>query len=113
MVAAIERWCSQDNIGAYPAFVAHADVIKLLVAYYMDLAPGRAGSLVIDNASVSMVELAQEIPPRVFAVGWSPRPGWLTPPTSKQPDKEASTAAKEASTGEEEKEAQNIGEQKM
>jgi probable phosphoglycerate mutase len=113
VVAAIERWCSQDNIGAYPAFVAHADVIKLLVAYYMDLAPGRAGSLVIDNASVSMVELEQEIPPRVFAVGWSPRPGWLTPPTPKQPDKEATTEAKEDSTKGEEKEAQNIGEQKM
>jgi broad specificity phosphatase PhoE len=29
-VAAIERWCAQEDIGAYPAFVAHADVIKLL-----------------------------------------------------------------------------------
>jgi broad specificity phosphatase PhoE len=90
VVAAVERWCSQDNIGAYPAFVAHADVIKLLVAYYMDLAPGRAGSLFIDNASVSMVELEPELHPRVFAIGWSPRPGWLKPPTPKQPEKEAS-----------------------
>jgi probable phosphoglycerate mutase len=113
VVAAIERWCSQDNIGAHPAFVAHADVIKLLVAYYMNLAPGRAGSLFIDNASVSMVELEQEIHPRVFAIGWSPRPGWLTPPTPKQPEKEATAEAREASTGGEEKEAQNIGEQKM
>lgn len=112
VVAAVERWYSQDNIGAYPAFVAHADVIKLLVAYYMDLAPGRAGSLIIDNASVSMVELEQEIPPRVFAVGWSPRPGWLTPPKPEQPGKEASSEANKANTGEE-KEAQNIGEQKM
>jgi broad specificity phosphatase PhoE len=113
VVAAVERWCSQDNIGAYPAFVAHADVIKLLVAYYMDLAPERAGSLMIDNASVSMVELDQEIRPRVFAIGWSPRPGWLKPPTPEQPAKEATTEAGATSTEKEEKAAQNVGEQKM
>jgi len=80
VVAAIERWCKQENIGAYPAFVAHADIIKLLIAYYTGLAPGRAGSMFIDNASVSVVELDGEHPPRVVAIGWSPHPGWLKPP---------------------------------
>jgi probable phosphoglycerate mutase len=113
VVAAVERWCSQDHIGTCPAFVAHADVIKLLVAYYMDLAVGRASSLVIDNASVSMVELAQDIPPHVFAIGWSPHPGWLKPPTPEQPDKEATAATGETSAEKEGKAAQNVGEQKM
>jgi probable phosphoglycerate mutase len=83
-VAAIERWRKQDNIGAYPAFVAHADVIKLILAHYMDLEAGRAGSLLIDNASVSIVELEEEQKPHVIAIGWSPRPGWLKPPLPEQ-----------------------------
>lgn len=80
-VAAVEHWCKQESAGAYPAFVAHADIIKLLIAYYTGLEAGRAGALFIDNASVSLVELDSEHRPRVFAIGWSPRPGWLKPPT--------------------------------
>ncbi len=80
-VAAVKRWCKQESAGAYPAFVAHADIIKLLIAYYTGLEAGRAGALFIDNASVSLVELDSERRPRVFAIGWSPRPGWLKPPT--------------------------------
>ncbi|HZR42847.1 MAG TPA: histidine phosphatase family protein [Ktedonobacteraceae bacterium] len=79
VVAAVERWLTKD-IGAYPAFVAHADVIKLIIAYYTGLEPGRAGSLLVENASVSVVEVEKEQRPRVLCIGWSPRPGWLTPP---------------------------------
>ena len=64
------------------AFIAHADVVKLLLAYYMRLDVGRAGSLTIDNASVSIVEIDHEGLSRVVAVSWSPRPGWLKPPLS-------------------------------
>jgi broad specificity phosphatase PhoE len=80
VVAAIERWLTKENIGAYPAFVAHADVVKLLIAYYTGLEPGRAGTLIIDNASVSLIELEDSKSPHVLAIGWSPRPGWLKPP---------------------------------
>lgn len=79
-VAAIDRWRAQEQIGAYPAFVAHADVIKLLIAYYTELEAGRAGSISIDNASVSIIELEDDHKPRVVAIGWSPNPGWLKPP---------------------------------
>jgi broad specificity phosphatase PhoE len=78
-VAAVERWRAQEQAGAYPAFVAHADVIKLLLAHYTGLEAGRAGSLAIDNASVSIVQLEEEHPPRVVAISWNPRPGWLNP----------------------------------
>lgn len=81
VVAAVERWCKQENIGAYPVFVAHADVVKLLLAYYSGLEVGRAGTLHIDNASVSIVELGDEPPPHVVAISWSPHPGWLKAPT--------------------------------
>src|SRR5438045_3833061 len=79
-VAAIERWRKLDSIGAYPAFVAHADVVKLLIAHYTGLEAKRAGSFMIDNASVSLVELDPEHSPRVLAIGWNPQPGWLKLP---------------------------------
>lgn len=79
VVAAVKRWLAKD-IGAYPVFVAHADVIKLLVAYYTGLEAGRASSLMIENASVSLVEIEEGQRTRVLSIGWSPRPGWLTPP---------------------------------
>jgi hypothetical protein len=34
----------------------------------------------IDNASVSLVELDPEHNPRVLAIGWNPHPGWLKLP---------------------------------
>ncbi len=80
VVSAVERWLKREGTGNYPAFVAHADVVKLLVAYYINLDVARAGWLHIDNASVSMIELEEEQRPRVMAIGWNPRPGWLTPP---------------------------------
>jgi len=89
-VAAIERWLKQDSIGAYPAFVCHADIVKLLIAHYTGLEAGRAGTLFIDNASVSLVELEGEHRPRVVAIGWNPHPGWLKPPepATEQPKSE-------------------------
>lgn len=81
-VAAIERWRAHETSGAYPAFVAHADVIKLLVAHYTGLEAGQAGKLMIDNASVSIVEVEDEKRPLVVAISWSPKPGWLKLPTS-------------------------------
>ncbi|HAG99573.1 MAG TPA: hypothetical protein DCL75_12160 [Ktedonobacter sp.] len=80
-LAAIERWATMESIGAYPAFVAHADVVKLIIAHYTGLEAGKAGRLFIDNASVSLVEIDSEHVQqmRVIAVGWSPHPGWLKP----------------------------------
>ena len=80
-VAAVERWRKLDSIGAYPAFVAHADVVKLLIAHYTGLEAKRAGSFMIDNASVSLVELDPEQSPKVIAIGWNPHPGWLKLPS--------------------------------
>ena len=81
VVAAVERWRAREDIGQYPVFVAHADVVKLIVAYYTGLETGKAGSLHIDNASVSLIEFEKEPPPHVVAIGWSPNPGWLKAPT--------------------------------
>lgn len=83
VVAAVERWRSQEDIGAYPVFVAHADVVKLLIAHYTGLETKRAGSIFIDNASVSLVEIDEEHQNQhVVSIGWSPHPSWLRPPSS-------------------------------
>jgi broad specificity phosphatase PhoE len=79
-MAAIERWRTQEPTGNYPAFVMHADIIKLIIAYYTGLDAGRAGTLFIDNASASLIEIEPESRPRVIAISWNPKPGWLTPP---------------------------------
>ena len=100
-LAAVERWRTMDSIGAYPAFVAHADVVKLLIAHYTGLDAGKASSLFIDNASVSIVEIESESEhiqhTRVIAIGWSPRPGWLKPAILEgQKDKEDSPAKEDS-----------------
>ena len=77
VVTAIERWLSQEATGPLPAFVTHADVIKLLLAHYLGLEAGRARSLSIDNASVSVVAVATDRSPLVLAISWNPQPGWL------------------------------------
>ena len=80
VVAAVERWRTSENVGSYLAFVAHADVVKLLLAHYMHLDVKRAANLAIDNASVSVIQIDTEERLRVVAIGWTPRPGWLKPP---------------------------------
>ncbi len=84
-VAAVERCLSQPDTGNYAVFVAHADVVKLLLAFYMGLDVKRAVWLAIDNASVSIVELEDDQQAHVMAVGWNPRPGWLKPPAPPAP----------------------------
>ncbi|HEX4203749.1 MAG TPA: histidine phosphatase family protein [Ktedonobacteraceae bacterium] len=106
VVAAVERWRTQEHIGAYPAFVAHADVVKLLVAHYTGLAAERAGSISIDNASVSLIELEPEQRPHVLAIGWCPNPGWLKLPIPEPSPKEAQEQGQDGNT-------QEAGEQKM
>ncbi len=82
VVTAVDRWLRKDAIGPLPAFVTHADVIKLLLAHYLGLEAGRARSLWIDNASVSVVALETDRSPLVLAIGWNPQPGWLQPSTT-------------------------------
>lgn len=78
-VKAVERWLNIDATGPLPAFVTHADVIKLLLAHYLGLQAERARSLWIANASVSVVALADDQSPRVLTIGWNPQPEWLQP----------------------------------
>jgi broad specificity phosphatase PhoE len=96
VVTAIDRWLKKDETGPLPAFVTHADVIKLLLAHYLGLEAGRARSLWIDNASVSVVALETDRSPLVLAIGWNPQPGWLQPSsTGSEPEKSEGNAGGE------------------
>ncbi|GCE11658.1 histidine phosphatase family protein [Tengunoibacter tsumagoiensis] len=108
VVAAVERWCAREGIGDRLAFVAHADVIKLLVAHYSGLPINRASSIMIDNASVSMIELTQEHPPHVVSIGWNPQPGWLkAPEAEKKKDEEPAPSIEQKEDAEQ---SQEVGE---
>ncbi len=97
VVTAIERWLKKDATGPLPAFVTHADVIKLLLAHYLGLEAGRARSLSIDNASVCVVALEADRLPLVLAISWNPQPGWLHSftPTLEQAKSEGNVAGEQ------------------
>lgn len=79
VVAAVQHWLENDALGPCVAFVTHDDVIKVLLAYYMALPLEHARTLVIGNASTSVVAMDGEHPARVLATSWSPSPAWLKP----------------------------------
>jgi broad specificity phosphatase PhoE len=97
VVTAIERWLKKDATGPLPAFVTHADVIKLLLAHSLGLEAGRARSIVIDNASVSVVAVETDRSPLVLAISWNPQPGWLQSltPTLEQTKSEGNVAGEQ------------------
>ena len=101
VVTAIERWLNKDTTCPLSAFVTHADVIKMLLAHYLCLEAGRARSLWIDNASVSVVALETDRSPLVLAIGWNPHPGWLHPSTtaSEQAKSEGNAVGEENAEG--------------
>ena len=79
VVRASERARRAPDLGEYVVLVAHADVIKLIVAYYTGMAHECIHFLPIDNASVTLLAFGErEHPPAVLALNWTPAPGWLT-----------------------------------
>src|SRR5262249_28909160 len=78
-VAVVEELRSDDSLGAYVVLVAHADVVKLILAYYTGTPVDCALFTSIANASISALLFADDSQPHLLAVNWTPFPGWLTP----------------------------------
>ncbi len=79
VVRAAERARRAPDLGDYVVLVAHADVIKLIVAYYTGMTHQCIHFLPIDNASVTVLAFGEhEHPPAVLALNWTPSPAWLT-----------------------------------
>lgn len=87
VVAAIEDIRRDPTLGEYIVVVAHADVIKLIVAHYTGVAVDRAPFLHVDNASITALGFEGERAPVLLTLNWTPLPGWLTP--WKAPDAQA------------------------
>lgn len=105
VVRAAERARRAPDLGEYVALVAHADVIKFIVAYYTGMPHQCIHFLSIDNASVTFLAFGEhEHPPALLALNWTPAPGWLTytpppPPAEAQPQADGQvTAAPEATS---------------
>lgn len=84
-VSAIEEALREPELGNYIAVVAHADVVKLIVAHYTQVPVLTARFLSISNASISALAFAENQPPHLLAMNWTATPGWLVPPLLKPP----------------------------
>jgi broad specificity phosphatase PhoE len=84
-VAALADVLADESLGTYIALVAHADVVKLILAYYSDTPVDTARFTSIANASISALLFADDAKPQVLAVNWTAFPGWLAPFTHKPP----------------------------
>lgn len=81
-VAAVEDVLRDPSLGNYIVLVAHADVIKLIVARYSGMSSIESiRFLAISNASISVLAFGEEAMPHLLAVNWTALPFWLFPPS--------------------------------
>ncbi len=97
-VRVAERARHAPDLGEYVALVAHADVIKFIIAYYTGIPAQWSRFLSIDNASVTVLAFGEhEHPPAILALNWTPSPDWLTykpePPAEEKAKSDGQAAA--------------------
>jgi broad specificity phosphatase PhoE len=79
-IAVVEEIRRDESLGQYVVLVAHADVLKLILGYYLQTPVTCIRYMNIANAGISALALPKEGTPDVLAVNWTPLPRWLTPP---------------------------------
>lgn len=82
-VAVVDDILRRPELGNYIALVAHADIVKLIVAHFTNVPLHGARHLHIANASISALAFTGEEPAQLLAMNWTPAPGWLVPPLPK------------------------------
>ena len=78
-VAAVEDIRRDATLGQHIVVVAHADVVKLIVAHYFGIAPSFIRHLHVENAAVTALSFQGDQQPSLLALNWTPAPGWLGP----------------------------------
>jgi probable phosphoglycerate mutase len=79
-VAVVERILADPTLGNCIVLVAHADVVKVILARYMRIHLDTLRHMYIGNASISALAFHEsETEPTTLAVNWSPAPEWLAP----------------------------------
>ncbi len=79
-VAVIEALRADPTAGNDVVVVAHADVIKLVIANYTGVPLDGARYIVVGNASISALAFTDEHAPTLLAVNWTTAPLWLEAP---------------------------------
>lgn len=82
-VTVVEDVLRDPSFGNYVVLVAHADVVKLIVAHYTNVPLTGARYLSISNASLSALAFSEREAPHLLALNWTATPGWLVPPLPK------------------------------
>ena len=85
VVAVIESLRADATVGDDVVVVAHADVIKLIIANYTGVPLDGARFIVIGNASISALAFTDGFAPAVLAVNWTMAPHWLVAPAPPPP----------------------------
>lgn len=100
--AVIEALRGDTTAGENVVVVAHADIIKLIVARYTGITVAGALALHITNASITALAFAGEHPPALLATNWTAAPGWLFTPSPKPTEqpKDAPTPEEKPATDE-------------
>ena len=78
--AVVDEILAGQSAGDIVAVVAHADVVKLIIARYTDIPIQAARFLSINNASISALAFRDHQPAQTLAVNWTSHPRWLVPP---------------------------------
>ncbi len=78
-MAAVYDALADASLGNFIALVAHADIVKLILATYMGMHVSAVRYVHVANASISALAFEREQPPRILAINWTPLPGWLAP----------------------------------
>jgi probable phosphoglycerate mutase len=80
VIGVCERILANPALGNFVAMVAHADIVKVILAHYMRIHLDTLRHMYIGNASISALAFHEdETTPTLLAVNWSPAPEWLAP----------------------------------
>ena len=96
-VSAVEDALKDATTGNYLVVVAHADVIKLILAHYTAMEAEAARFIAIGNCAISALAFTGDAMPHLLAINWTPAPGWLMPPPLAAARAAAQPAAQAAS----------------
>lgn len=95
--AVVEDVLRDPSLGNYVVLVAHADVVKLIIARYTGVPILGARFLAVGNASLSALAFSENDPPHLLAMNWTSAPGWLVPPLPRPQQQPLTTGGVSAS----------------
>ncbi len=98
-VAVAREALADPNNGDYIVLVAHGDVVKLILAQYMNTPIPCVPLLAIGNASIRGMACTGDAPPQILATNWTPDPRWLVAPAASPPLAPAAPEAPKSADG--------------